>query len=55
MYLIQQKTFVLVPHITISTARQAEPAAQIAALRLSALMKVSMMGISRFESGAESG
>jgi hypothetical protein len=48
---MQQKTLVLFPHITISTALQAEPAAQMAALRLLALMYVSIVDISTFKLG----
>ncbi len=61
---MQQNTLVFVPHITRSTALnqrirrygvqnnlQAEPAAQIAAFRLSALINVSMVDISTFRIG----
>ena len=51
MDLMQQKTLVLVPHITISTALHAEPAAQMAAFKLFALIKVSMVDISTFKFG----
>lgn len=42
-------------YLCIDIYLQAEPAAQIAALRLSALIKVSIVDISTFESGFGSG